>query len=92
MTLKFDNNTQVPCHTQILLKIPAVAISTKDAHELSEALKANNFKSISLELSCKQLPDTISYNVIGEIKGSIYPEEIILVGGHLDSWDIGRSS
>ena len=55
-------------------------------------MKANNFKSISLELSCKQLPDTISYNVIGEIKGSIYPEEIILVGGHLDSWDIGEGA
>lgn len=94
MTLKFDNNphTGSMSYTDSTKKIPAVAISTKDAHELSEALKANNFKSISLELSCKQLPDTISYNVIGEIKGSIYPEEIILVGGHLDSWDIGEGA
>ena len=94
MTLKFDNNphTGSMSYTDSTKKIPAVAISTKDAHELSEALKTNNFKSISLELSCKQLPDTISYNVIGEIKGSIYPEEIILVGGHLDSWDIGEGA
>ena len=94
MTLKFDNNphTGSMSYTDSTKKIPAVAISTKDAHDLSEALKANNFKSISLELSCKQLPDTISYNVIGEIKGSIYPEEIILVGGHLDSWDIGEGA
>ena len=94
MTLKFDNNphTGSMSYTDSTKKIPAVAISTKDAHELSEALKANNFKSISLELSCKQLPDTISYNVIGEIKGSKYPEEIILVGGHLDSWDIGEGA
>ena len=94
MTLKFDNNphTGSMSYRDSTKKIPAVAISTKDAHELSEALKANNFKSISLELSCKQLPDTISYNVIGEIKGSIYPEEIILVGGHLDSWDIGEGA
>ena len=94
MTLKFDNNphTGSMSYTDSTKKIPAVAISTKDAHDLSEALKTNNFKSISLELSCKQLPDTISYNVIGEIKGSIYPEEIILVGGHLDSWDIGEGA
>ena len=45
-----------------------------------------------MQLSCKHLPDTISYNVIGEIRGSQFPEEIILVGGHLDSWDIGKEA
>ena len=45
-----------------------------------------------MQLSCKQLADTISYNVIGEIRGSQFPEEIILVGGHLDSWDIGEGA
>ena len=94
MTLKFDKNphTGSMSYTDSTKKIPAVAISTKDAHDLSEALKINNFKSLSLELSCKQLPDTVSYNVIGEIKGSKFPEEIILVGGHLDSWDIGEGA
>jgi hypothetical protein len=94
MTLKFDKNphTGSMTYTDSTNKIPAVAISTKDAHDLSEALKINNVKSLSLELSCKQLPDTVSYNVIGEIKGSKFPEEIILVGGHLDSWDIGEGA
>tara|TARA_B100000963_G_C22580051_1_gene650383 strand:- start:277 stop:1476 length:1200 start_codon:yes stop_codon:yes gene_type:complete len=94
MTLKFDKNphTGSMSYTDSTKKIPAVAISTKDAHDLSEALKINNVKSLSLELSCKQLPDTVSYNVIGEIKGSKFPEEIILVGGHLDSWDIGEGA
>ena len=94
MTLKFDKNphTGSMSYTDSTKKIPAVAISTKDAHDLSEALKVNNVKSLSLELSCKQLPDTVSYNVIGEIKGSKFPEEIILVGGHLDSWDIGEGA
>ena len=94
MTLKFDKNphTGSMSYTDSTKKIPAVAISTKDAHDLSEALKMNNVKSLSLELSCKQLPDTVSYNVIGEIKGSKFPEEIILVGGHLDSWDIGEGA
>ena len=94
MTLKFDKNphTGSMTYTDSTNKIPAVAISTKDAHDLSEALKINDVKSLSLELSCKQLPDTVSYNVIGEIKGSKFPEEIILVGGHLDSWDIGEGA
>ena len=94
MTLKFDKNTHTGSmsYTDSTKKIPAVAISTKDAHDLSEALKVNNVKSLSLELSCKQLPDTVSYNVIGEIKGSKFPEEIILVGGHLDSWVIGEGA
>tara|TARA_B100001094_G_scaffold333264_1_gene409987 strand:+ start:5165 stop:6556 length:1392 start_codon:yes stop_codon:yes gene_type:complete len=94
MTLKFDKNphTGSMSYTDSTKKIPAVAISTKDAHDLSEALKINNVKSLSLELSCRQLPDTVSYNVIGEIKGSKFPEEIILVGGHLDSWDIGEGA
>tara|TARA_B100000927_G_scaffold291323_1_gene292899 strand:- start:256 stop:1647 length:1392 start_codon:yes stop_codon:yes gene_type:complete len=94
MTLKFDKNphTGSMSYTDSTKKIPAVAISTKDAHDLSEALKINNVKSLSLELSCKQLPDTVSYNVIGEIKGSMFPEEIILIGGHLDSWDIGEGA
>ena len=94
MTLKFDKNphTGSMSYMKSNKKIPAVAISTKDAHDLSEALNINNVKNLSLELSCKQLADTISYNVIGEVKGSKYPEEIILVGGHLDSWDIGEGA
>ena len=42
-----------------------------------------------LKQDCKNYPDVPSHNVIGEIKGSEYPDEIILVGGHLDSWDLG---
>jgi hypothetical protein len=94
MTLKFDKNphTGSMSYLDSNKRIPAAAISTVDAHNLSQALKNNNVKSLSLQLSCKQLPDTVSYNVIGEIKGSEFPSEIILVGGHLDSWDIGEGA
>ena len=94
MTLKFDNipHTGSMSYSDSTKKIPAVAISTVDAHNLSEALKNNELKHLSMELSCKQLDDTISYNVIGEIKGKEFPDEIILVGGHLDSWDIGEGA
>ena len=43
---------------------------------------------MSVKTNCRTLPDKGSYNVIGEIKGSKYPDEVIVVGGHLDSWDI----
>ena len=94
MTLKFDNipHTGSMSYADSTKKIPAVAISTVDAHNLSEALKNNELKHLSMELSCKQLDDTISYNVIGEIKGQEFPDEIVLVGGHLDSWDIGEGA
>ena len=94
MSLRFDNNPHTGSmgYSDSTKKIPAVAISTKDAHELSQALKSKDFKSLSMQLSCRQLEDTVSYNVIGEIKGEEYPDEIILVGGHLDSWDIGEGA
>ena len=71
MTLKMDHNphTGSMSYVDSIPKIPAAAISSKDAHELSKALKNNNVKFLSMELSCQQKPDTISYNVIGEITG-----------------------
>ncbi|GAB4251755.1 MAG: M28 family peptidase [Saprospiraceae bacterium] len=74
-----------------LPKIPAMAISTNDAELLSKALKAGPVH-VYMETHCTQLEDKLSYNVIGEIKGSENPDEIILVGGHLDSWDIGEGA
>jgi hypothetical protein len=70
-------------------KIPAAAISTKAATLLDQMLKTDSHIKCRLEMHCETLPDEKSYNVVGEIKGSEHPEEIILVGGHLDSWDLG---
>lgn len=69
-------------------KIPGVAISTNDAELLSTMLKDAPVR-LYIETHSQNLSDKPSYNVIGEIKGSTYPDEIILVGGHLDSWDLG---
>ena len=73
-------------------RIPAAAISTKGAELLSTTLKLNPDAKFYFKQNCKQLDDVMSYNVIGEITGSIYPDEIMLVGGHLDSWDLGDGS
>ena len=68
--------------------IPAMAISTRNAVMLS-ALLENETVKVYLENHCEIRPHKSSYNVIGEIVGSEFPNEIILVGGHLDSWDLG---
>ena len=72
--------------------IPAAAISTNGAELLSQKLKANPRLKFYLKQSCQQLEDVLSYNVIGEIKGTEYPEKIMIVGGHLDSWDLADGS
>lgn len=70
-------------------KIPACAISTNGANLLSKLLKTENGLRFHFKMNCQILADVKSYNVVGEIKGSEHPEEIIVVGGHLDSWDAG---
>lgn len=73
-------------------KIPAAAISTNGAELLSSLLKKNPKLTFYFKQSCQIFDDVISYNVVGEITGSENPEKIIVVGGHLDSWDLGDGS
>lgn len=73
-------------------RIPAAAISTKGADLLSATLALNPRTQFYFKQNCRSFPDVKSYNVIGEIKGSEFPDEIIVVGGHLDSWDLGDGS
>lgn len=72
-------------------QIPAVAISTKGANLLSSLLDQEKTR-VYIRTTSRMLKPKPSYNVIGEIKGNKYPEEIILVGGHLDSWDLGQGA
>ncbi|CAN5311396.1 hypothetical protein BH20BAC1_BH20BAC1_26510 [soil metagenome] len=76
----------------IFPKIPAIAISTNDAGWLSGHLKHKRVTKAWFKINCKILPDSKSFNVIGEIKGTDYPGEIITVGGHLDSWDLAEGA
>lgn len=73
-------------------KIPAAAISTVDAEVLSAALKNDASLVVHMTLNCKTMPDVPSYNVIGEIRGKEFPDEIVLIGAHLDSWDKGTGA
>ncbi len=89
-----DRRDNVP-HTGITFyggkvnKIPAVALGYLDADFLRNALKEDPNLKVNVKLNSKWFPDAKSFNVIGEIKGTEFPNEIITVGGHIDSWDKG---
>lgn len=95
VTGAYDDNPHTGAlrYNDSLPKIPAVAISTKDADVLSKHLKKRYaVENFFLRTNCVMLPDTIGHNVIGEIRGTEFPDEIITIGGHLDSWDPGEGA
>jgi len=75
-----------------LHKLPAVAISTNDADKLSRMLKDDPELEFYFETHSQMLPDKLSHNVVGELKGSSHAKEYIVVGGHLDSWDLAEGA
>ena len=93
MTTRLDDvpHTGAMGYQDGVTPIPAFAISTNDAELLSRLLKHEPV-NVFVRSTCRRPPPTTSYNVIGEIRGSTHPEEIILVGGHLDSWDVGEGA
>ncbi len=72
-------------------KIPAAAITAEDA-ELIAYLAAQGKVKLHLTLTPQTLPDETSYNVIADLQGSEHPEQIVIVSGHLDSWDLGTGA
>jgi len=71
--------------------IPAAALAAEDA-DLIEHLAAEGRVRMHLTLTPQSLPETTGYNVVGDLKGSEHPEQIVVVSGHLDSWDLGRGA
>lgn len=72
--------------------IPALAISTQAAEHLSRLMDSGAIVYADILCHSTVVDSTYDQNVIGEIKGSLYPDEIILAGGHLDSWDLGEGA
>ncbi|MCB0639449.1 MAG: M28 family peptidase, partial [Lewinella sp.] len=93
MTTRLDDipHTGTMRYEEGVEHIPALAISTNDAELLHRLLEREAVR-VFMRSTCRSLGYSESYNVIGEIRGSTYPDEIILVGGHLDSWDVGEGA
>ncbi|HUP05494.1 MAG TPA: M20/M25/M40 family metallo-hydrolase [Bryobacteraceae bacterium] len=73
-------------------EIPAAAISPEDAMMIARFCAEGTPVSVRLEMADQMLPDADSANVIGEIPGSEHPEQIVVMGGHIDSWDVGEGA
>lgn len=95
VTAAYDNNPHTGAlrYNDSFPKIPAFTISTKGAENLSYFIKGRySDDNLFLQSNCRMLSDTIGHNVIGEIRGTEFPDEIITIGGHLDSWDQGEGA
>ena len=92
MSDDFSPHTGAMGYEEGVAKVPAVAISTKSADRLSSMVKADAEMKLWLNLNCQWLEDAPSFNVVGEVVGSETPDEIVVVGGHLDNWDVGQGA
>ena len=72
-------------------KVPAAAVTAEDADLIANLISEGAVK-MHLVLTTQTLPDVESYNVIGDVKGSDHPEQVVIVSGHLDSWDLGTGA
>lgn len=73
-------------------KIPAAAISPEDAAMLARLATGGTPVKVHLEMNARMEPDVESGDVIGEIPGKTHPEEVVVIGGHIDSWDVGQGA
>ena len=73
-------------------QIPAAAVSAEDADRLVRMQKRGTNVRLRLRMEAKFLPDADSFNVIGELRGRELPDEVVVVSGHFDSWDVGTGS
>jgi len=73
-------------------QIPAAAVTTEDADRLQRMSDRGTTVRVRLKMEAQMLPDSDSFNVVGEIRGREFPDEVIVLGGHFDSWDVGTGS
>ena len=85
-------HTGVMRYEEGVRKIPHAAITVEDAAMIQRFADRGETIEISLFMDAQNLPDAISRNVIAEIQGSEFPDEILVMGGHIDSWDVGQGA
>ena len=94
MTSAHDNvpHTGSMGYVDSLRKVPAVAIGIQDADLLSGMIARGPTPRIRMRLDCRTFPDAPSGNALGELTGTEFPDEVIVVGGHIDAWDKGNGA
>jgi hypothetical protein len=94
MTTRIDDfpHTGAMHYDEASPRVPAVAISTAGADRLAGLVRGGAKVEVQLEIDCKEFPDALSHNVIGEIRGTSNPDELVLLGAHLDAWDAAQGA
>ena len=94
MSIEIDDfpHTGITRYEDGVKPIPAIAISTRAADMLSQWLAADPTLNFFFRTTCLEGPEVPSFNVVGEIRGTESPNEIITIGGHLDAWDIAEGA
>ncbi|MBM3990597.1 MAG: M20/M25/M40 family metallo-hydrolase [Planctomycetes bacterium] len=94
MTMALDDHPHTGAlrYDEDVAPLPAAALSTLAADRLAARVAAGERVRVNLQLSCRTLPDVLSHNVVGEIPGTGIEREIVVVGGHLDAWDVGHGA
>ena len=75
-----------------VLRIPHAAITPEDAALLHRMQDRGERVVVRLRMGAQMLPDAVSRNVVGELRGSEFPDEVVILGGHIDSWDVGQGA
>ena len=73
-------------------KIPHASVTSEDAMMIRRMINRGEKVQVTLKMSAQMLPDAQSHNVMGELRGRDKPEEIVVMGGHIDSWDVGQGA
>jgi carboxypeptidase Q len=92
VSLRTPHTGAMAAYVDSFPKIAAAAISIEDATMIRRLVERGQRVRVKLQMEARTLPDALSHNVIGEIRGREHPDEIVLVGGHLDSWDVGQGA
>jgi carboxypeptidase Q len=75
-----------------MAKVPAAALSVEDAEMLHRMQRRGEKITVNLKMSAQTLPDAPSRNVVAELRGTEKPDEVVVLGGHIDSWDVGNGA
>jgi carboxypeptidase Q len=92
VSLRTPHTGAMASYVDSLPKIPAAAVAIEDAAMIHRLLERGERVRVHLEMGAETLPDVMSHNVIGEIRGRERPREVVVVGGHIDSWDVGAGA
>lgn len=85
-------HTGTSSYADSVRKIPHAAITIEDAQLLQRMQQRGQKIRVALNMNARTLPDAQSRNIIAEIRGSTHPEEVIVIGGHIDAWDVGQGA